>query len=159
MEEIGEHFGKFPLLLLLSRYTRVSVGKLVVVYLLLAIVLSLVKYTGNLVVLVTGILYPAYMSLNSVNSKEVDDDKQWLTYWVLFGGLNFVDYFLGSLTESIPFYYTLKLIYVIFLFWPSTRGSYIIYEKFLFPKFLNKELDDYNSVGSSDSKVRSYKED
>lgn len=159
MEEIGEHFGKFPLLQLLSRFTRVSVGKLVVIYLLLAIGLSLVKYTGNLVVLVTGILYPAYMSLNSVNSKEIDDDKQWLSYWVLFCGLNFVDYSLGTLTESIPFFHTLKLIYVIFLFWPSTRGSFIIYEKFLFPKFLYKELDEYNSVGSHDSRIKSLKEE
>lgn len=35
------------------------------------------------------------MSLSSIYSKEIDEDKQWLTYWVIFGGVNFIDYILG----------------------------------------------------------------
>jgi len=159
MEDLNLHFSKIVPVKMFADKVRLTPFILVCSMFAIAFLLSFSEIFGGIVVLVTGIVYPALMSFSAIYSKEIDEDKQWLTYWVLFGGLNFVDYFLGSLTESIPFYYTLKLIYVIFLFWPSTRGSYIIYEKFLFPKFLNKELDDYNSVGSSDSKVRSYKED
>lgn len=159
MEEIGKLFNNFPLVHLLSSRLKVSVGFIIIVYLFLAILLSLINITGNLIVLITGTIYPGYMSLNSIYSKEIDEDKQWLTYWVLFCGINFIDYILGPLTYSIPFYYTLKLLFVIFLFWPNTRGSFLIYENFLFPRFLYKAVDEYSSTSSHDSKLKSSKED
>ena len=31
-----------------------------------------------------GFFYPSYMSFKAVKSEEKEDDKQWLTYWVVY---------------------------------------------------------------------------
>jgi len=31
-----------------------------------------------------GFVYPAYMSLKSIETKTGSDDKQWLTYWLVY---------------------------------------------------------------------------
>ncbi|OQS06983.1 hypothetical protein THRCLA_00996 [Thraustotheca clavata] len=36
------------------------------------------------VVTTVGVLYPAYASFKALETPSTDDDKQWLTYWVVF---------------------------------------------------------------------------
>ena len=37
---------------------------------------------------VVGFVYPAYMSFKAIETEDdVDDDIQWLTYWVVFGSV------------------------------------------------------------------------
>lgn len=36
---------------------------------------------------------PAYFSLKALESPSHGDDTQWLTYWVVFGGFQIVEYF------------------------------------------------------------------
>jgi receptor expression-enhancing protein 5/6 len=159
MDEINKHFSTFPPLILLSRASGIRITFLVLGFFLLSAFFSLFNLTGNISVLITGTLYPGYMSLCSIHSKEIEDDKQWLSYWVLFAGSHFADHFLNHLIELIPFYYTLKLLFVVYLFWPTTRGSLLIYERFLFPKFLIREDDDSSVRGSNDLKSQSFKQD
>ena len=137
MESLDSHFSKILPLKLVSSKTRIPSVVIVFVMIGLALALSLYQNIGNLVVLFTGIFYPAIMSFNAIYNKETDDDKQWLTYWVLFSACNFLDYIAENIISWVPFYYTLKLCFVIYLFFPSTRGSFFIYEKFIFPVFLS----------------------
>ena len=80
-----------------------------------------------------GVAYPAFMSFVALESAGTEDDKQWLTYWVCFGAFNIVDQFAGLILQFIPFYYFLKLGFLVYLFHPSTLGATVVYEKFVLP--------------------------
>ena len=49
-----------------------------------------------------GVAYPCFMSFIALESDGGEDDKQWLTYWVVFGLLNIVDHFAGFILAFIP---------------------------------------------------------
>jgi len=86
-------------------------------------------YITNLI----GVAYPAFMSFIALESDGTDDDKQWLTYWVCFGAFNIVDQFAGIILQFIPFYYFLKLGFLVYLFHPSTMGATTVYNNFILP--------------------------
>ena len=44
---------------------------------------------------IVGVAYPAFMSFAALKSDGMEDDKQWLTYWVCFGSLTIMDQFVG----------------------------------------------------------------
>ena len=126
MKDLDTHFEKIVPIKLSAEKLKIKPIFLVIILIVLAFFLSFNSYIGNIVVLVTGIFYPALMSFSAIHSKELDDDKQWLTYWVIFGALNIFD----NLGNFIPLYYTFKLCILVYLFFPSTRGSLKLYEKF-----------------------------
>ena len=86
-----------------------------------------------------GVAYPAFMSFMALKSEGKDDDKQWLTYWVCFGAFNIVDQFAGIILRFIPFYYFLKLGFMVYLFHPSTLGATTVYNNFILPKMKEHE--------------------
>ena len=70
------------------------------------------------IVTLLGVAYPAFMSFRALESPEKEDDKLWLTYWVCFGSFNIIDQFAGIILAFIPFYYFLKLGFLVYLFHP-----------------------------------------
>mgnify|MGYP000865026436 FL=1 len=93
-------------------------------------------YITNLI----GVAYPAFMSFIALESEGAEDDKQWLTYWVCFGAFNIIDQFAGTILQFIPFYYFLKLGFLVYLFHPSTLGATTVYNNFIQPHM--KEYED-----------------
>jgi Protein involved in membrane traffic len=92
-----------------------------------------------------GFLYPAYMTFKAVESIEnLQEDKLWLCYWVVFSILNVLDRFFNALFAIIPFYSFLKIGFIIWLFHPRTRGAMIVYEKLIkrFFKQYEHEIDE-----------------
>ena len=87
-------------------------------------------YLTNLI----GVAYPAFMSFIALESNEADDDKQWLTYWVCFGAFNIVDQFAGIILQFIPFYYFLKVGFLVYLFHPSSLGATTVYNSIILPR-------------------------
>ena len=51
----------------------------------------------------------------------------WLTYWIVFGFLTAFDRLLEFVLFFVPYYYTLKLVFLIWLFYPRSNGAYTIY--------------------------------
>lgn len=87
-----------------------------------------------------GFLYPCYMSFKALESRTKDDDTQWLTYWVVFGLLSVMEHFSGFLLYWVPFYFILKLVFVIWCMWPGAQnGSMFIYGHAIRPFFLKHE--------------------
>ena len=79
-----------------------------------------------------GVAYPVFMSFHALeNTDKNEDDKQWLTYWVVFGVFNIIDQFAGFILHFIPFYYVLKLFVLIWLFHPKTIGASWVYDNYI----------------------------
>ena len=78
-----------------------------------------------------GVAYPAFRSFLTLDQENEEEEKQWLTYWVVFGAFNIVDHFAGFILHFIPFYYVLKLAFLVFLFHPKTKGATWVYDSYL----------------------------
>merc|ERR1711934_662491 len=80
-----------------------------------------------------GFVYPAYASFKSLESQNTNDDRLWLTYWVVYSCFCLIEGFLEYVLFWVPFYYPIKLAFLFFLFLPQTKGAMQLYEKFLRP--------------------------
>ncbi|KAG9393171.1 TB2/DP1/HVA22-related protein [Carpediemonas membranifera] len=85
--------------------------------------------------------YPAYASFKALQTKEEDDDKQWLCFWILIGFVNVVDFFFDPILSWIPFYMEIKLSFIIWAQLPSVKGSLFLYQTFLEPQLKKYEND------------------
>ena len=106
---------------------------------------------GNLLTkplgVIIGTLYPAYQSFKALESPGVDDDKQWLTYWCVHSFAQVVEYFGEyALTGAIPFYYLLKLLFLVYLMHPQYRGALACYANFVAPYLKSRETEIDNAI-------------
>ena len=102
-----------------------------------------------------GVAYPIFMSFHALESKGTeDDDKQWLTYWVVYGLFALTDQCAGFILHFIPFYYVLKVAVLIWLFHPSTQGATWVYNEYIQP--YAKDIDELRQSVSDgiDNSVR-----
>ena len=64
----------------------------------------------------------------------MDDDKVWLTYWLVYGLAVVLDGYARFLLDVIPHYYILKLAFFVWLQWPGRiMGASLIYNWILAP--------------------------
>ncbi|XP_029900782.1 receptor expression-enhancing protein 1 [Myripristis murdjan] len=100
---------------------------------------------SRLVVLVFGTLYPAYSSYKAVKSKDVREYVKWMMYWIIFAIFTTAEVFTDMFLCWVPFYYELKIAFVVWLLSPYTKGSSVLYRKFVHPTLSSKEkdIDDY----------------
>jgi len=102
---------------------------------------------------IIGVAYPVFMSFHALESHDnAEDDKQWLTYWVVFGLFSLTDQCAGFILHFIPFYYVLKVAVLIWLFHPAFLGASYVYREFIHPytehiEAFNKQLNE--SIDSS----------
>ena len=92
--------------------------------------------TANLV----GVFFPAFQSFKALQSENADDSKRWLTYWIVFSGFSIGDHFTSFILSWIPFYFLLKLVFLVYLFHPVTDGANMIMRKYILPN-VKKYLD------------------
>ncbi|XP_059821619.1 receptor expression-enhancing protein 1 isoform X3 [Hypanus sabinus] len=104
--------------------------------------------------LIFGTLYPAYSSYKAVKTKNVKEYVKWMMYWIIFALFTTVETFTDLFLPWFPFYYELKIAFVIWLLSPYTKGSSVLYRKFVHPTLSSKEqeIDEY----LSQAKDRSY---
>ncbi|XP_066586571.1 uncharacterized protein [Prorops nasuta] len=97
---------------------------------------------SRLVILVFGTLYPAYASYKAVRTRNVKEYVKWMMYWIVFAlftcAETFTDVFLSF---WFPFYYEIKIILVVWLLSPATKGSSILYRRFVHPALIRREAE------------------
>ena len=116
---------------------KTKLDRFTIVALITALVLLLIHVLGWASVLVNfaGFGYPAYMSFKAIESQGEEDDKQWLTYWVVFAFFNLLETITTIFRDYIPGYYYLKLVGLVLLFHPETKYASLVYDKAIKPNF------------------------
>lgn len=95
--------------------------------------------------LVFGTLYPAYASYKAVRTKNLKEYVKWMMYWIVFALFTCTETFTDMFLSWFPFYYEVKIILVLWLLSPATKGSSFLYRKFVHPALCRREqeIDEY----------------
>uniref|UniRef100_A0ACB8EUV8 Receptor expression-enhancing protein 1 n=1 Tax=Sphaerodactylus townsendi TaxID=933632 RepID=A0ACB8EUV8_9SAUR len=72
------------------------------------------------------------------------EEVKWMMYWIIFAIFTTVETFTDIFLCWFPFYYELKIAFVAWLLSPYTKGSSLLYRKFVHPTLSSKEkeIDD-----------------
>mmetsp|Transcript_33644 Transcript_33644/g.24667 ORF Transcript_33644/g.24667 Transcript_33644/m.24667 type:complete len:165 (+) Transcript_33644:115-609(+) len=88
---------------------------------------------GELLLDAVGFIYPAYASIQAIESESKGDDTQWLTYWLVFGFFKIFESFFDFFVSKVQFYFLIKLAFLVYLFLPQTQGAKVVYQAVIKP--------------------------
>jgi hypothetical protein len=88
---------------------------------------------GQLLSNLAGFVLPGYLSLKALKTKSTDDDSKLLTYWVVFAGLQIIEFWSKTILYWIPAYFLFKTLFLIYIALPSTNGAELIYNSVIIP--------------------------
>lgn len=89
--------------------TRVQ-GRYVIISRLDSIIFASISFLDRFITNLVGTAYPAYWTMNSIESKR-EDNKHSLIHWVVFGCPTIIRIFSGFLLKFIPFYFFIKIVF------------------------------------------------
>jgi len=133
VDNLSKDFEKCTPVVFVANKTGLKPGHIVGASFIVGLLLIITGIASDFITAIFGFLYPAYMSFKALESAEEGDDVQWLTYWVVFVLMTFLDTAFGFVLSFIPLYHVLKLVFYIYLFYPKSKGATVIYESFLKP--------------------------
>jgi len=114
-------------------------GKYIMLALGISLLFTIIGFLDRYITCLVAIVLPTFFSIKAIESKEEDDDKLWLTYWTIYAVFSFLDLFAGWILKILPFYFIIKLIFLVWCFMPNTKGAIIVYNKVIKPFFLKNE--------------------
>ena len=77
--------------------------------------------------------YPGYKSFKAIQASNPEEDKKWLTYWIVFGFWHSVDDIFDMLLYFIPFLQLVKFLILVSLYAPGFNTSVIVFDKVIDP--------------------------
>merc|ERR1712195_240184 len=84
-------------------------------------------FGAGVLAMLVGFLYPAFSSFKALESQCTDRQRFWVVYWCF----STVECFLEPFLYFVPFYYPIKLVFLVWLFYPQTKGAETIYNTVL----------------------------
>lgn len=87
-----------------------------------------------------ALAYPLYASVKAIETKSPVDDQQWLTYWVLYSLITLFELTFASIIEWLPFWPSMKLIFICWLVLPYFNGAAYVYENYVRPLFVKNQM-------------------
>ena len=114
-------------------------GKLIASILGVCAILTFINLFGRYITCLVGVVLPSYWSIKAIESQEYGDEKQWLTYWAIYGIFTLLDHFANFILRIFPFYFVIKIFFLIWCFMPNTMGALFIYNKLIRPYFIKYE--------------------
>ncbi|KAG9147622.1 hypothetical protein Leryth_015703 [Lithospermum erythrorhizon] len=87
-----------------------------------------------------SLVYPLYASVNAIETKSAADDRQWLTYWVLYSLITLFELTFAKALEWLPIWSYAKLGAICWLVLPYFNGAAYVYEHFIRPFYRNPQI-------------------
>ncbi|KAJ7594207.1 TB2/DP1, HVA22 family-domain-containing protein [Mycena floridula] len=117
--------------------------------------------TSRVIGSITAFLYPGYASYKTLSLRPSPQAEleRWLMYWSVLGCVVGVEILAEWAISWIPFYYTIKTLFLLYLSLPQTQGSSYIYHYHLQPFFQSHELQIDAALASFKAKVYSFLQD
>jgi receptor expression-enhancing protein 5/6 len=100
------------------------------------------------------VIYPGLLSIRAIETSSADDDKIWLTYWIVFGFLEVAETFFGFVFYFVPYYSYIRV--ALFVWLIQFNGAETLYStvlrdllrknKDLIQSFIKRAQDTTESV-------------
>ena len=116
-----------PALVDASAKAGVNPGLLLAAIGSLGLLILLVVQGWSILVTTITVLYPAVHSIRAIETDGKDDDKVWLTYWMVFGIFTTAETFFGFVFYIIPYWDWLRMGFFIWLLLPNFNGAAVLY--------------------------------
>lgn len=130
-----------PALVDISAKTGVNPGLILAGVGSIVMLVLLVLQGWTILLTTVTVLYPAVHSIRAIESETDEDDKVWLTYWMVFGVFNVLETFFGFIFYFIPYWDWIRLALFVWLLLPNFNGAKVIYDQVLQPLLKqNKDL-------------------
>jgi len=78
---------------------------------------------------VVGFFYPLYESFKCIEDPKMPQLRLWLSYWLVYGLFTLAEAFSDTAFSWLPFYYAMKLAFLVCCFHPVTQWAIIIFDK------------------------------
>lgn len=92
--------------------------------------LVMMLFNGLSIVFMAGtVVYPGLMSIRAIESEQKQDDKYWLTYWMIFGIMTVAETFLPFVFYFVPYWFYVKPMFFLWLI--KFNGAQILFESVL----------------------------
>jgi len=164
-ETVNTELMDLPFVEILVEKLQVAPVMVALGFIVLAFGFLLYGIGGQLVSALLGIAYPAYESFKAVEEfANMSDQSElyqraasmqfWLTYWIVVAAVNTAECALYYMLVWIPFYYPMKVTFLLYLFWPRTRGANIVYHWFVSPFLKRNQKKIDATLEESSQKVR-----
>ncbi|CAH9069784.1 unnamed protein product [Cuscuta epithymum] len=88
---------------------------------------------------VVSLVYPLYESIRAIETKNPEDDQQWLTYWILYSMITLFELTFAKAIEWIPVWSYAKLIVTCWLVMPYFSGAAYVYEHLVRPYIVKRQ--------------------
>jgi len=118
LNSIGD---KIPPLADAAKSLDINSGAIIAVVLAVFSFFMLIFHGIAMAITTYTILYPGVCSVYAIESKEEDDDKHWLTYWMVVGALDVAETFFGFIFYFIPYWGYIRL--ALFVWMISFNGA------------------------------------
>jgi len=152
VEQLDEKLAQFDYLNQLEAKTGVRRAYLVLGVGVFIVMFILFGFGSSPLCNLVGFVYPIYASFKAIKTTTQDDDSQWLTYWIVYGFLTLVESFTDFFLFWIPFYYFVKIAFLVWCFLPQFKGATWLYSNVIGPllsryeKAIDKEINQVESV-------------
>jgi hypothetical protein len=106
--------------------------------------------------IVFGYMYPAYQTFKALDGKDKEARLQLLRYWAVFATFSAAEFYTDMFVSWLPFYYEVKMLLLLYLSIPFTKGSSTVYEMHMKPWLRAHQVEIDEAINQFRSSILEY---